>query len=79
VNDYTVIGYFENTGDRYTGHHQGETWTDAVADAIKATNEADLVIVEVIAGFHEGLAESGYVEHACDFPMGEEADEEATA
>jgi hypothetical protein len=74
MSEFTVIGYFENTGARFTGHHQGETPTDAIRDAIKST-AYDLVIVEVIAGFHEGLTFSEYVESACDFPM---ADEETT-
>jgi hypothetical protein len=78
VNDYTVIGYFENTGARFMGHHQAETPTDAIRDAIQST-AYDLVIVEVIAGFHEGLTYDEHVEHACDFLAAEEADEEATA
>lgn len=78
MSDYTVIGYFENTGARFMGHHQGESPTDAIKDAIRST-ACDLVIVEVISGMHEGLTFSEYVEHACDFPAAEEADEEAIA
>jgi len=76
MNYFTVIGYFENTGARFMGHHQGETPTDAIRDAIRST-AYDLVIVEVIAGLHDGLTYSEYVEHACDFPM-DDADAEET-
>jgi aminoglycoside phosphotransferase family enzyme len=67
MNEFTVIGYFENNGQRYSGHHQGETWTDAVKDAITATAHSELVIVEVIAGFHQGLTEGECVESAGDW------------
>ena len=77
MNQFTVIGYFD-TGERYCGHHNGETWTDAVQDAIQGCElSRDLNIVEVLEGFHNGLTEGQYVEAACDFPMAEEADEEA--
>ena len=76
MNEFTVIGYYD-TGERYNGHHTGETWTDAVEKAIAEAGDGGgfgLNIVEVIAGFHMGLTEGEHVEAACDFPSGE-ADE----
>jgi len=73
-NKFTVIGCFD-TGERYCGHHVGETWVEAVQAAIEeATIELD--IVEVISGHHMGLTESEYVESACDFPQTSEGDSE---
>lgn len=74
-NKYTVIGCFD-TGERYCGHHFGETWADAVRAAIEELSEAavELDIVEVISGHHMGLTESEYVESACDFPATPEGD-----
>lgn len=78
MNDYTVIGYFENTGTRYTGHHRNKSASDAVREAMNST-ACDLVIVEVISGMHEGLTFSEYVERASDLLATEEADEESIA
>lgn len=63
---FTVIGYYD-TGERYNGHHNGETWVESVQSAI-AEAGMDLNIVEVIAGSHMGLTEGEHVEAACDFP-----------
>lgn len=72
MRDFSVIGYYDETGQRYNGHHTGAEWTDAVSAAI-AEAGMDLVIVEVIAGKHMGLTFAQSVEHACDWPNDEEA------
>jgi hypothetical protein len=65
---FTVIGYYDETGERYNGHIRAVTWTDAVEVAILEAG-MDLVIVEVLAGHHKGLAFANLVEHACDWPV----------
>jgi hypothetical protein len=69
-NPFTVIGYYDETGERYNGHHVGSTWADAV-DAAIAEAGLDLVIVDVLAGHHFTLTLAHTVEHACDWPSGD--------
>lgn len=69
---FTVIGYY-CTGERYCGHHVGETWVEAVQAAIEEGG-IELNIVEVIEGHHKGLTECDFVESACDFPTTPEGD-----
>lgn len=68
---FTVIGYYEESGQRYCSHQIGETWVEAVQSAILEIVE-ELVIVEVIAGHHAGLTESQQIENSIDFPTAEE-------
>ena len=70
MNEFTVIGYFDDNGMKWVGHYKAETWMDACQKAITEI-DMDLVIVEVIKGHHWGLTEASLVEHACDFPMSE--------
>lgn len=73
MNQYTIIGYYDDTLQRYCGHFNGTTWMQAVQDCINSVGtDTTLMIVEVLQGFHMGLTDAHSVEPAEDFPMPEE-------
>ena len=61
-----MIGYYEDTGLRYVGHWTGETPEEAVALACGLHEDNQLVIVEVIAGHHNGLLDGEHIWDAED-------------
>jgi hypothetical protein len=63
---FTVVGYYEESGQRYCSNLAGDTWVEATQAAI-AEAGMDLIVVEVFPGWLAGLTEGDHVEHACDF------------
>lgn len=65
---FTVIGYYEDNGQRFGTCVEAENWVEAVKATANVTNSpSTLVICDVIAGDHRCLTEGMYVENLSDY------------
>ena len=81
---YTVVGFYEDNGQIWVEHVQGQDINEAVAKAVKkleksTLDETDIAIdsktfrqsvniVEVFCGTHKGQTDGGSVSSAIDWP-----------
>lgn len=67
MNHYTVIGHYTDSGLRYVGHVQAESWSDAIRTVANESADQSISIAAVIAGAHKDLMECGdYLEDTFD-------------
>lgn len=65
---YTVIGYYDDTGLRYVGHHsECESASAAIQRVADVYPDENICIVSVLAGEHKDLQEGDYVEDTDDW------------
>ena len=68
MTQYTVIGFYEDTRQRYMQQIEAESPCDAVTAALLLLEDGhdELVIVDVIAGYHTGLLDGNNLWDAVD-------------
>jgi hypothetical protein len=65
---YTVIGYYDDTGLRYVGHHsECESASAAIQRVAEVYPDENICVVAVLAGEHKDLQEGDYVEDTDDW------------
>lgn len=65
---YTVIGYYDDTGLRYVGHHsECESASAAIQRVAEVYLDENICVVAVLAGEHKDLQEGDYVEDTDDW------------
>ncbi len=65
---YTVIGYYDDTGLRYVGHHsECESAAAAIQRVADVYPDENICIVSVLAGEHKDLQDGDYVEDTDDW------------
>lgn len=72
---YTVVGFYDDTGQRFCSSVQAETYIDAITYTFQNYPNGDLAIVEVFEGDLDPLTCSSKVEYREDWPGLEEEDE----
>jgi hypothetical protein len=73
---FTVVGFYDDTGQRFCASAEAESWDDAVTQICREYTKGELVIVEVFAGDLEPLTEASLIEYREDWPGLEEGEDE---
>ena len=64
---YTVVGFYEDTGQRVVQHWTASDPFEAINNAFANSFTYELVVVEVFEGKLLGLTESSRIEYQSDF------------
>jgi hypothetical protein len=65
---FTVVGFYEDNGQRFCASAEAEDWVDAITSICQTYTEGELVIVEVFEGDLLPLTESCQIEYRDEWP-----------
>ena len=69
---FTVVGFYEDTGQRFCHTVEADGWVDAVEGVCQMFTDGELVIVEVFEGDLVPLTKASKIEYRVDWVQAEE-------